>query len=207
MLASDSPSDTEWWCAEWCELISLASLTTAVFSDVHTVFTLPPFFFSVESVASKFRGWWKSTIAMNPELSSKFTLSDHKNCHRFCKTFSQQKHFVLQSTAPLQLKRFKVGSKMAIEASAPMLPNQKKQCWKIAWFADASCTIVVLTIYYTTESLLEIVAFYTKYFSSSRGMKIWNRWFRQPNKLFPFPSLLHAFFFFYGRNTVCHWRT
>jgi hypothetical protein len=33
---------------------------------------------------------------------------------------------VLQSTAPLQLKRFKVGSKMAIAASAPVLLNQKK---------------------------------------------------------------------------------
>jgi hypothetical protein len=28
--------------------------------------------------------------------------------------------------APLQLKRFTVGSKMAIAASIPMLPNQKK---------------------------------------------------------------------------------
>jgi len=50
-----------------------------------------------------------------------------QNCQRFCKTFSQQKHAVLQSTAPLQLKSFKVGSKMAIVASAPVLPNQKKQ--------------------------------------------------------------------------------
>jgi hypothetical protein len=40
--------------------------------------------------------------------------------------FSQQKHLVLQSTTPLQLKCFKVGSKMAIAASAPVLPNQKK---------------------------------------------------------------------------------
>jgi hypothetical protein len=39
---------------------------------------------------------------------------------------SQQKHVVLQSTAPFQLKRFKVGSKMAIAESAPVLPNQKK---------------------------------------------------------------------------------
>jgi hypothetical protein len=38
----------------------------------------------------------------------------------------------VQSTAPLQLKRFKVGSKMAIAASAPVLPNQKKQFCKIA---------------------------------------------------------------------------
>jgi hypothetical protein len=48
-----------------------------------------------------------------------------QNCHCFCKTLSQQKHVVLQSTAPLQLKRFKVGSKMAIAESAPVLPNQK----------------------------------------------------------------------------------
>jgi hypothetical protein len=52
-------------------------------------------------------------------------LSNHKT-YRFCKMLSQQKHVVLQSTAPLQLKHFKVGSKMAIAASAPVLPNQKK---------------------------------------------------------------------------------
>jgi hypothetical protein len=39
---------------------------------------------------------------------------------------SQQKHVVLQSTAPLKLKHFKVGSKMAIAASAPVLLNKKK---------------------------------------------------------------------------------
>jgi len=60
---------------------------------------------------------------MNPELYSKYALSDH----RFCKTLLQQKHIVLQSTAPLQLKHFKVGSKMAIAASGAVLPNQKKQ--------------------------------------------------------------------------------
>jgi hypothetical protein len=49
-----------------------------------------------------------------------------QNSHRFCITPSQQKYAVLQRTAPLQLQRFKVGSKMAIEASAPVLPNQKK---------------------------------------------------------------------------------
>jgi hypothetical protein len=49
-----------------------------------------------------------------------------QNCHGFCKTLSQQKHFVFQSAAPLQLKRFKVDSKIAIAASAPVLPNQKK---------------------------------------------------------------------------------
>jgi len=67
---------------------------------------------------------------MNPKLSSKFTLSKHKIVTVFCKTLSQQKHVVLQSTAPLQLKRFKVGSKMAIVASAPVLPNQKKTVLK-----------------------------------------------------------------------------
>jgi ABC-type uncharacterized transport system YnjBCD ATPase subunit len=61
------------------------------------------------------------------------------NCHRFCKTLSQQKHVVLHFTAPLQLKRFTVGSKMAIAASAAVLPNQKKQCRKIAQFTDALC--------------------------------------------------------------------
>jgi len=55
-----------------------------------------------------------------------------QNCNNFCKMLSQQKHVVVQSTAPLELKRFKVGSKMAIAASAPVLPNQKKQCCKIA---------------------------------------------------------------------------
>jgi hypothetical protein len=35
--------------------------------------------------------------------------------------------------------RVKVGSKMAIAASAPVLPIQKKQCCKIARFTDASC--------------------------------------------------------------------
>ena len=49
-----------------------------------------------------------------------------QNCHRFCKTLSQQKHVVLQSTAPLQLKRFKVGNKLAIAACAAVLPNEKK---------------------------------------------------------------------------------
>jgi hypothetical protein len=57
-----------------------------------------------------------------------------QNCHRFCKTPSQQKHVVLQSAAPLQLRRFKVGSKMAKAASAAVLPYQKKQCCKIARF-------------------------------------------------------------------------
>ena len=69
-----------------------------------------------------------------------------QNRHRFCKTLSQQKRLVLQSTAPLQLKRFKVRSKMAIAASAPVLPNQKKQCCKIARFTDASCITVAVSV-------------------------------------------------------------
>ena len=48
------------------------------------------------------------------------------NFHRYCKTLSQQKHVVLQLTAPLQLKCFKVGSKMVIVVSVPVLQNQKK---------------------------------------------------------------------------------
>jgi hypothetical protein len=72
-------------------------------------------------------GRWNSTIAMNPELSSKFTLSVHKIVTVFVKTLSQQKHVVLQSTVPLQLIRLKICSKMAIAGSAPLLPNQKKK--------------------------------------------------------------------------------
>ena len=62
-----------------------------------------------------------------------------QNCHRFCKTLSQQKHLVLQSTALLQLKRFKVGSKIATAAIVSVLLNQKEQCFKIARFIDAPC--------------------------------------------------------------------
>jgi hypothetical protein len=59
---------------------------------------------------------------MNPEL---FEIHAERlpNCHRFCKTLSQQKQLVRQSTASLQLKCFEVVSKMAIAASAPVLPN------------------------------------------------------------------------------------
>jgi len=53
--ASDSPSGTGWRLAERCRLLSVTSLATAVFSAVRIVFTLPPFFFSVEPVASEFR--------------------------------------------------------------------------------------------------------------------------------------------------------
>jgi hypothetical protein len=62
-----------------------------------------------------------------------------QNSHRFGKTLSQQKHVVFQSTAPLQLKRLKVGSEMAMAASAPVLLNQKKQCCKISRFTDTPC--------------------------------------------------------------------
>jgi hypothetical protein len=48
-----------------------------------------------------------------------------QNCHRFCKTLSQQKHFVIQSMTPLQLKHIKVSRIMAIAVSVPVLPNQK----------------------------------------------------------------------------------
>jgi hypothetical protein len=52
------------------------------------------------------------------------------NCHRLCKMLSQQKHFVLQSTTTLQLKCFKVGSKMVIAASAPVLLIQENSVAK-----------------------------------------------------------------------------
>ena len=114
------------------ELPSMASLTTAIFSGVRTVFTLPPFVFSVEPVASKFRtqvlmAWDDGTARLRWILNSlRNSRRAIKKLSPFGKTLSQQKHVVLQSTAPLQLKRFKVGSKMAIAASAPVLPNQKK---------------------------------------------------------------------------------
>jgi hypothetical protein len=53
-------------------------------------------------------------------------MSDHKTVTVFVKTHSQQEDVVLQFTATLQLKCFKVGSKMAIAAFAPVLPNQTK---------------------------------------------------------------------------------
>jgi len=73
-----------------------------------------------------------------------------QNYHRFCKGLLQQKHVVLQSTAPLQLKCFKVGNKMAIVASAPVLSNQKKQCCKIARFTD--------TLYTWSDKVCELFA-------------------------------------------------
>ena len=50
-LASDSPSDAEGRRAERCGHLLMASLTTAIFAGVGTVFTLPPFSFGVEPVA------------------------------------------------------------------------------------------------------------------------------------------------------------
>jgi len=59
------------------------------------------------------------------ESRTVFELRDRKTVTVFRKTRSQQKHFVLHTTAPLQLKRFKAGSKMAVAASVPVLLNQK----------------------------------------------------------------------------------
>jgi hypothetical protein len=64
---------------------------------------------------------------MNPELSSKCTLSDHKTVTVFVKGFHSKSTLCSESMAPFQVKRSKVGSKMAIAASAPVLPNQKKR--------------------------------------------------------------------------------
>jgi hypothetical protein len=90
--------------------------------------------------------WWYGLMEPHECDESRTLFKIHaewlKYCHRFCKTLSQQKHIVLQSMVPLQLKRFKVGSKMAIAASAPVLPNQKKQCFKIARFTNTSCIYV-----------------------------------------------------------------
>jgi hypothetical protein len=58
---------------------------------------------------------------------------------------------VLQSMAPLQLKRFKVGSKMVIAASTPVLPNQKKQCCKFARFTDATSSTSAIANFSTSH--------------------------------------------------------
>ena len=92
-LASDSPSDTEWRRAERCGLVSMASLTVTIFSDVCTVFTLPPFFFSVEPVASKFRTQVLMACSEGTaRLWSIPTLFEihaerSQNCHHFVKRF------------------------------------------------------------------------------------------------------------------------
>ena len=53
-----------------------------------------------------------------------------QKCHRFCKTLSQQKHLVLQSTNLLNIKRFKDGSKLALAESLSLWPNQKSSVVK-----------------------------------------------------------------------------
>jgi hypothetical protein len=67
----------------------------------------------------------------------------HKTVTVFVQRFHTKKHLLLQPTAPLQLKRFKFGSKMAIATSAPVLPNHKKQCCKISRFTGAPCIIFI----------------------------------------------------------------
>ena len=128
-LPSDSPSERVATRRKvWT--FSMASLTTAIFSGVRTLFTLPHIFFSVEPVASKIRtqhGLMEQHYCDESRTLFEIDAERPQNCHSFCKTPSQQKHFVFQSTTPLQLKRFKVDSKMAIAASAPVLPNQKKK--------------------------------------------------------------------------------
>jgi hypothetical protein len=110
----------------------VSAVKKAVARHYSTVFTLPHFFFSVEPVASKFRtqvlmACSDGTVRLQwiPN-SSKFTMNGHKTVTDSCKTLLQQKQLVLQSMAPLQLKRFKVGSKMAIEASTPVCRTRKK---------------------------------------------------------------------------------
>jgi hypothetical protein len=62
---------------------------------------------------------------MNPELSSKFMLSDHKTVAVFVKRF-HRKAWCASVDGSIATKCFKVGSKMVIAASTPVLPNQKK---------------------------------------------------------------------------------
>jgi hypothetical protein len=60
---------------------------------------------------------------MNPELSSKFMLSDHKTVTVFENAFTAKAH-----CAPVHgsIATKTLGSKMAIAESAPVLLNQKK---------------------------------------------------------------------------------
>jgi hypothetical protein len=50
-----------------------------------------------------------------------------QNCHHFCKTLSQQKHVVLQSTAPMQLKRFKSWQQNGDSGILPSVAKKKKK--------------------------------------------------------------------------------
>ena len=124
------------------------SLRLSEASVRRTGFTLPPFFFSVEPVTSKFRthvlmAWADGTAQLrwipNSLRNSRWAIT---KLSPFLQNAFTAKHTVLQSTAPLQLKRFKFGSKMVIAASAPVLPDQKKQCCKIAQFTDAPCILL-----------------------------------------------------------------
>jgi hypothetical protein len=66
-----------------------------------------------------------------------------QNSHRFWKKLSQQKSFVLQSTAQLQLKRFKSWQQNGDSGIRPSVAKpEKKQCCKIARFTDAPCIII-----------------------------------------------------------------
>jgi hypothetical protein len=49
-----------------------------------------------------------------------------QNCHRFCKMLSQQKHVVLQSTAPLQLKTLKSWQQNGYSSIRPSVAEQEK---------------------------------------------------------------------------------
>jgi hypothetical protein len=56
-----------------------------------------------------------------------------QNCQRFCKTLSQQKHVVIQSTAALQLDRFNVASNMAYGGiRSSVAEPEKNHCRKIS---------------------------------------------------------------------------
>jgi hypothetical protein len=90
--------------------------------SAHAIKTWVRNFFSVEPVASKFQ----THVLMAQADGTLFEIHAEQspNCPRFCETLSKQKHAVLQSTTPLQLICFKVGSKMAIAVSAPVLQNR-----------------------------------------------------------------------------------
>jgi hypothetical protein len=113
--------DRSAWISKSSGFIAIVNI--AIFSGVRTVLTLPPFVFSVEPVTSKFRtqvlmAWADGTARLGWLPLFEIYAERSPNCDRFCKTFSQQKHVVLQSTAPLQVKLFKGGTKMAVAVSA-----------------------------------------------------------------------------------------
>jgi hypothetical protein len=115
----------------------MASLTTAIFLGVRTVFTQPPFFFSLEvsNPGLAGMGLWNSMIAMNPDLSSKFTQSDHKTVTVFVKRV----HSKSTLCSSPRLHCFQVGSKMAVVVST-RVAEPEKQCCKIAQFTDETCS-------------------------------------------------------------------